>query len=163
MPRADKLYRYREVDLSQQACAISSETSSHLSCWDVEGAYSNLSCTVVMAEGQQKSKRLIIYGKVQMWSYSVRRGEGKQQSYCNFWSWWKQHSTVAETQGSDQRVWGITKEIRWTQERTISWNWWCSLYVFSREMQDWTVCELWSTSRGGHKEGQIFEHSWKSF
>jgi hypothetical protein len=38
-------------------------------------------------------------------------------------------------------VWGITKEIQWTQERMISWNWWCSLHVFSRETQDWTV--LW--------------------
>jgi hypothetical protein len=32
-------------------------------------------------------------------------------------------------------VWGVTKEIHWTQERTISWNWWCSLHVCSR---DWT-------------------------
>jgi hypothetical protein len=30
-------------------------------------------------------------------------------------------------------------------------------------MQDWVVCELWSTSRGGDKEGQIFEHSSKLF
>jgi len=34
---------------------------------------------------------------------------------------------------------------------------------FSRETQDWTVCELWSTLRGGNKEGHIFEHSSKSF
>jgi hypothetical protein len=32
---------------------------------------------------------------------------------------------------------------------------------FSRETQDWTVCELWSTSQGGDKEGQIFENSSK--
>jgi hypothetical protein len=30
-------------------------------------------------------------------------------------------------------------------------------------MQDWTVCELWSISRGGNIEGQIFEHSSKLF
>jgi hypothetical protein len=57
-PGADESYRYPEAGLSQQACAVSSETSSRLSCWNVEGAYSNLSCTVVMEEGHQKSKRL---------------------------------------------------------------------------------------------------------
>jgi hypothetical protein len=60
-------------------------------------------------------------------------------------------------------VWGVMKEIHWTKERTISWNWWCSLRVFSRETQDWAVCELCCTWRGGDKEGQIFEHSSKSF
>jgi hypothetical protein len=34
---------------------------------------------------------------------------------------------------------------------------------FSREMQDWTVCESWSTLRGGDKEGRVFEHSSKLF
>ena len=58
MPGADDSYRYREAGLSQQACAISSEANSRLSCLNVEGAYSNLSCTVVMEEGCQKSKRL---------------------------------------------------------------------------------------------------------
>jgi len=38
-----------------------------------------------------------------------------------------------------------------------------AVHVFSRETQDWTVYELWSTSRGGDKEGHIFEHSSKSF
>jgi len=71
--------------------------------------------------------------------------------------------SVAEIQGRDQRVWGVTKGIHWTLERTISWNWWGSLHVLSREMQDWTVRELWSTSRRGDKKGQIFEHSLKSF
>jgi len=52
------------------------------------------------------------------------------ESRCNFWSWWKQRSTVAETQDSDQQVCGIMKEIDWTQERTISWNLWYSLHVF---------------------------------
>jgi len=91
-----------------------------------------------------------------MWSYSVRRGEGKPQSCCNFWNWWKQRSTVAETQDSNQWVWGVMKEIYWTQERRISWNWWCSLHVFSGETQDRTVCELWSTSRGGKKKATFF-------
>jgi hypothetical protein len=161
MPGANESYWYREAGLSQQVCAISSETSSRLSCWNVEGAYYNMLCTVVMEEGCQKSKT-IIYGKVQTWSYAVCR-EGKPQSCCNFWSWCKQCSTVAETQGGDQRVWGVTKEIHWTQARMISWNWWCSLHTFSRETQDWSVCELWSTLRGGDKEGQMFEHSLKSF
>jgi hypothetical protein len=30
-----------------------------------------------------------------------------------------------------------------------------SLHVFSRQTQDWMLCELLSTSRGGDKEGQI--------
>jgi hypothetical protein len=37
---------------------------------------------------------------------------------------------VVETQGSNQWVWGIMKEIQWTQERTMSWNWWSSLHAF---------------------------------
>jgi hypothetical protein len=159
-PGANESHRYREAGLSQQACAVSSETSSRLSCWNVEGAYSNLSCTVVMEEGRQKYKRLSYTAK---FKHEFIRCAEKGQSRCNFWSWWKQRSTVVETQDSDQWVWGVTKEIHWTQERTISWNWWCSLHVFSRETQDWTFWELWSTSRVGSKEGQIFEHSSKSF
>ena len=58
MPGANESYWYREAGLSQQVCAISSEASSCLSCWNVEGAYSNLLCTVVMEDGCQKSKRL---------------------------------------------------------------------------------------------------------
>jgi hypothetical protein len=58
MPGANESYWYCEAGLSQQACAMSSETSSRHSCWNVEVAYSNLSCTVVMEEGRQKSKRL---------------------------------------------------------------------------------------------------------
>jgi hypothetical protein len=60
-------------------------------------------------------------------------------------------------------VWGVMKESHWTQETMISWNWWCCLHVFSRETQDWTVCELWSILRGGDKESQIFEHFSKLF
>ena len=58
MPGADESYGYREVSLSQQACTISSQASLRLRCRNVKGAYSNLSCTVVMEEGHQKSKRL---------------------------------------------------------------------------------------------------------
>jgi len=108
MHRANESYWYREAGVSQQACAISSEASSRPSCWNVEGVYSNLSCTVVVEEGRQKSKRLSYTEKVQTWSYSVRR-EGKPHSRCNFWSWWRQRSTVAETRDSDQRVWGFKK------------------------------------------------------
>jgi hypothetical protein len=32
-------------------------------------------------------------------------------------------STVAETQGTERQVWGITKEIRWTQERMNAVFW----------------------------------------
>jgi hypothetical protein len=42
-PRADESYQYHEPCLSQQACAVSSEISSRISYWNVEGAYSNLS------------------------------------------------------------------------------------------------------------------------
>jgi hypothetical protein len=60
------------------------------------------------------------------------------QSHFNFCSSWKQRSTVAETQGSDQKVWGDTKEIHWTQERMISSNsWFCT--DFSRELQGWNT------------------------
>jgi hypothetical protein len=44
-PRADESYRYGEAGLSQQVCAVLSEISSRVSCWNVEGAYSNLSCS----------------------------------------------------------------------------------------------------------------------
>ena len=161
-PRADESYQYREAGLSQQACTILSEASSCLSCWIVECAYSNLSCTIVMEEGRQKSKSLPYMAKFKR--EVIRCAEEKENRKAtaifgvdesNVW--------LVETQDSNQRVWGVMKEIHWTQERTISWNWWCSLHVFSRETQDWTVCELWSTSRGGDKEGHIFEHSLKSF
>jgi hypothetical protein len=148
--------------LSQQTCAISYESSSHLSCWNVGGACSNLSCTAVMEEGCLKSKRLSYTAKFKREVIRCAEENGNRKAAASFLSWWKQRSTVAETQGSDQRVWGVTTEIHWTQERKISWNWWCSLHVFSRETQDWTACELWSTLRGGDK-GQIFEHSSKSF
>jgi hypothetical protein len=42
--------------LSQQACAISYEASSRLSCWNVEGAYSNLSCNVIMEDSARNLK-----------------------------------------------------------------------------------------------------------
>ena len=120
-------------------------------------ACSNLSFTLVMEEGCQKSKRLSYMAKFKREVIQCEEG------HCNFWSWWKQRLTVVETQGSNQWVWGVTKEIYWTQERTISWNWWCSLHVLSWQTQDWSVCELWSASRGGNKKGQIFEHSSKLF
>jgi hypothetical protein len=63
MPGANESYWYCEAGLSQQVCKISSETSSRLSCWNVEGAYSNLSCAVVMKEGRHKSKRLSCMAK----------------------------------------------------------------------------------------------------
>jgi hypothetical protein len=62
-PGADESYWHREAGLSQKACAISSETSLHLSCQNVEGAYFNLSCTIVIEEGCQKSKRLTYMAK----------------------------------------------------------------------------------------------------
>jgi hypothetical protein len=88
IPGADESYWYCEAGLSQQACAILSETSSHRICWNMEGAYSNLLCTVVMEEECQKSKRLHIW-QSSVWSYSVCGGEAKLQSHGNFWSWWK--------------------------------------------------------------------------
>jgi hypothetical protein len=85
MPGADESYRYREAVLSQQVCAISSEASLCLSCWNVEGAYSNLLCTVLTVEGRQKSKRLTYMAKFKC-EVIRRRGEGKPQSRCHFWS-----------------------------------------------------------------------------
>ena len=151
MPGADESYWYREAGLSQQACAISSEASSCLSCWNVEGAYSNLLCTVVMEDGCQKSKRLSYMAKFKREVIQCAEEKDnrkvtaifgvdesnvwlwrKHKTAISGWSWWKQRLTVAETQDSNQWVWGVTKDIHWTQERTISWNWWCSLHVFSR-------------------------------
>jgi hypothetical protein len=57
MPGTDDSNQYNKARLSQQACAISSETSSRLNCWNVDGAYFNFLCTIVMEEGRQKSKR----------------------------------------------------------------------------------------------------------
>jgi len=125
-------------------------------------ACSNLSCTLVMERGCQKSKRLSHTAKFKLEVIRCAEDKGNCKAAAVFGV---DDSSVrlAETQGGDQWVWGVMREIYWTQERMISWNWWCSLHVLSRKMQDWTVCELWSTLRGGNKRSQIFEHSLKSF
>ena len=126
---------------------------------------SNLSCTLVMEEGHQKSKRLSYTAKFKrkVIRCAEDKGNRKPLQFLELMKATFDRLTVAETQGSDQRVWGDTKEIHWTQERTISSNWWCSLQVPLWETQDWTDCKLWSTSQGVDKKGQIFEHSSKSF
>jgi len=58
MPGADESYQYHKAGLFQHACTISSEASSRPSCGNLEGAYSSLSCTIVMEEECQKTKRL---------------------------------------------------------------------------------------------------------
>jgi hypothetical protein len=91
-----------------------------------------------------KIQKTIIYGKVKMWNCSLHVGEVKPQNRCNFWSWYKQHSTVADTHGSGQWVWGVTKEIHWTEERTISWNWWYSLTFFQERQKTAIYCIIFS-------------------
>jgi hypothetical protein len=143
-----------EADLSQKACTILSEISSRPSCWNVEGAYSNLSCTVVMGEGRQKSNRLSYTAKFKREVIRCAEGKGNRKAATIFGvdesnvRLWRKHKESISG-------WGAMKEIHRTQERTISWNWWCNLHVFSRETQDWAVCDLWSTLRAGDKEGQI--------
>jgi hypothetical protein len=110
-PGADDSYRYSEAGLSQQACTIKSETSLRLSCWNVDGANSNLSYTVVMEEGRQNLKdyNLRRSSNVKLFSVQRRRVTAKPLQFLELM---KHHSTVAETQGSDQWVCGVTKEIQ---------------------------------------------------
>jgi hypothetical protein len=67
-------------------------------------------------------KQLLIYPHTADWTpfrthcYSENLvAPGIEPGTYRFRSWRKQHWTVAETQGSDRRVWGITKEIHGTQ------------------------------------------------
>ena len=92
-------------------------------------ACSNLLCTLVMEDGRQKSKRLSYTANFKRELIRCAEDKGNHKAAEIFGV---DESTVwlAETQGSDQRVWGVTKEIHWTHERTISSNWWCSLKFF---------------------------------
>ena len=100
MPGGNESYQYREAGLSQQACAISSEASSRFSCWNVEGTYSNLSCTVVMEEGRQKSKRLSYAAKFIREVIQCAQEKGNPKATAIFGvdesniRLWRKHKTV---------------------------------------------------------------------
>jgi hypothetical protein len=99
---ADESYQYREVGLSQKACTISSETSLRLSCLNLEGDYSNLSCTVVMEEGRKKSKRLSYTAKFKCEVIRCTEKKGNLKAAAifgvdesNVRLWWKHKAAIS--------------------------------------------------------------------
>jgi len=115
-PGADESYWYREAGLSQQACAISSEASLPLSCWNLEGAYSNLSCTVVMEEGRQKSKRLSYAAKFKREVIRCAEEKGNRKAAAVFgvdkssvWLWQKHKTVISGCEASRRKFTGHKK------------------------------------------------------
>ena len=113
---ADESYRYREAGLSQQACPISSEASSRLSCWNMEGAYSNLSCTVVKEEGCQKSKRLSYTAKFKREVIRCTEEKGNRKAAAvfgvdesNVWLWRKHKTAIGGCEASWRKFTGPKK------------------------------------------------------
>jgi hypothetical protein len=78
-PGADEQFQYCEVGLSQQACAVSPETS-------MEGACSNMSCTTVIEEECQQSRRLSYTTKFKREVLQCTEGGKKPPNSCNFWN-----------------------------------------------------------------------------
>ena len=116
MPGANESYWYREAGLSQQACAISSEASSCLSCWNVEGAYSNLLCTVVMEDGCQKSKRLSYMAKFKREVIQCAEEKDNRKvtaifgvDESNVWLWRKQKTAISGCEASRRTFTGPKK------------------------------------------------------
>jgi len=115
-------------------------------------ACSNLSCTLVMEEGRQKSKRLSYTAKFICEVSRCAEDKGNCKA-----------AAIFGVDESNVRLWRKHKAAISGRETSRKKFTGPSLHVLSWETQDWTVCELWSTVRGGDKEGQIFEHSSKSF
>jgi hypothetical protein len=69
----------------------------------MEGAYSNLSCTVVMEEGRQKSKRLSYMAKFKHEVIQCTEEKGNRKVAAIF-GVDESNVRLAETQGSDERV-----------------------------------------------------------
>ena len=70
----------------------------------MEGTYSNLSCTVVMEEGRQKSKRLSYMAKFKHEVIRCAEEKGNRKAAAIFGVDESKRLIVAETQDSNQRV-----------------------------------------------------------
>jgi hypothetical protein len=121
-----------------------------LSFWNVEDAYSNLMCTVVMEEGCHKSKRLSYTAKFKCEVILCTEEKGNRKA-----------AAVFGVHESNVRPWQKHKVAISGCE--ASWRKFTGLKKGQFHEIDETVCGLWSTSRGSDKEGQIFEHSSKLF
>jgi hypothetical protein len=115
-PRVDESCRYREPGPSQQVCAATSEISSLVSWWNVEGAYSNLSCTVVMEEGHQKPKMLSYTAKFnrEFIRCAEEKGNRKAAAICgvnesNVRLWWKHNAAIRGPEASRRKFTGPKK------------------------------------------------------
>jgi hypothetical protein len=83
MPAAHELYHCGEVGLSQQVCAVLSETSFTLAVktWEV---CSSILCTIVMEEGCQKYKRLSYTAKFKHEVIQCAEKKGKHKGPAVF-------------------------------------------------------------------------------
>jgi hypothetical protein len=88
-----------------------------------------------------RNLKTIKYSKVQTWNCLVHIGESKVQRRCNFWGWWKQVWTVAETQGAISKC-RVSQQQFIGHERTISWNWRCSLHIIQERSKAGLNCTV---------------------
>jgi hypothetical protein len=115
-----------------------------------------------MEEGLQKYKRLSYTAKLKHEVIRCAEEKGNRKASAifgvdksNVQLWWKHNAAISRCEAS-RRKFTAPKKGRFPEIDD-------AIFTFFQEMQDWTVCELRSTWRGGDKEGQILEHSSKSF
>ena len=127
-----------------------------------QNACSNLSCTLVMEDGCQKSKKLSYTAKFKREVIRCAEDKGHCRATAIFGV---DESNVSLWRNTRQRSAGVKRHEKNSLDPKKGWfpEIDDAVLTFFPETQDWTVCELWSTSRGGDKKGQIFEHSSKSF
>jgi hypothetical protein len=129
-----------------------SETNSRLNCWNVEGAYFNVSCTVVIEEKCQKSKK----------NYHIRQrsnvnlfGAQRRETANPLHFLELKNATFDCGRNTRQLSTGMrSHERKFTGPKKRRW---VSLRFFKTTAR-LTICELWSTSRRDDKGGHIFEH-----
>jgi hypothetical protein len=108
----------------------------------VDGAYSSLSCTAVIEEGCQKSKRLSYTAKLKREVIRCAEEKGNRKDAAIFGvdesnvRLWRKHK--AEISGCEvsRRKFSGPKKRRFPEIDDAVFT------FFSRDMQDWVVCEL---------------------
>jgi hypothetical protein len=101
--------------------ALSRLIISHVSCWNVEGAYSNLSCTVVMEEGRQKSKMLSYMAKFKCEVIRCVEEKGNRKAAAIFGvnesnvRLWRKHNTVISGCEASWRIFTGPKKARFPE------------------------------------------------
>jgi hypothetical protein len=109
----------------------------------VEGAYSNLSFTVVMEGGCQKSKRLSYTAKFKREVIRCAQEKGNRKAAAIFQvnesnvRLWLKHNTAISGREASRRKFTGPEKGRFPEVDDAVFA-----FFFSRDMQDWTVCKL---------------------